>query len=71
MASNRPRKPGATIDGAAAAVARTAAQALPPTTAERAEFDRLYESHLRHLKLKGMRPKTIEAYSRGIRRMGE
>lgn len=71
MASNRPRKPAAAIDPVAAAAARTAAEALPPTAAERAEFDRLYESHLRHLKLKGMRPKTIEAYSRGIRRMGE
>jgi integrase/recombinase XerD len=37
----------------------------------RAEFDQRYDSHLRHLRLKGLRPKTIEAYSRGIRRMGE
>jgi len=48
MASNRPRKPAAAIDPVAAAAARTAAEALPPTAAERAEFDRLYESHLRH-----------------------
>jgi integrase/recombinase XerD len=34
-------------------------------------FDRNYASHLKHLKLKGLQPKTIEAYARGIRRMGE
>lgn len=38
---------------------------------QRAEFDQRYDSHLRHLKLKGLQPKTIEAYSRAIRRMGE
>jgi integrase/recombinase XerD len=37
---------------------------------QRTEFDERYASHLRHLRLKGMQPKTIEAYSRGIRRMG-
>ena len=31
---------------------------------------RLYPSHLTHLKLKGLQPKTIEAYSRAIRRAG-
>ena len=35
------------------------------------DFDRAYESHLKHLRLKGMQPKTIEAYSRAIRRIGE
>ena len=35
------------------------------------DFDRRYQSHLKHLKLQGLQPKTIEAYSRGIRRMGE
>jgi len=35
------------------------------------EFERNYESHLQHLKLKGMQPKTIEAYARAIRRVGE
>jgi len=30
-----------------------------------------YEKHLQHLKLKGLRPKTIEAYSRGMRRISE
>jgi len=35
------------------------------------DFDRDYEQHLKHLKLKGLQPKTIEAYSRAIRRVGE
>ena len=39
--------------------------------AHRAEFDRLYASLLRRLELEGLQPKTVEAYSRGIRRMGE
>ena len=33
-------------------------------------FKRQYESHLKHLRLKGLRPKTIEAYARAIRRIG-
>jgi len=33
-------------------------------------FKRDYESHLKHLRLKGLQPKTIEAYSRGMRRIG-
>ena len=37
----------------------------------RAEFDQRYQSHLKHLKLKGLQPKTIDVYSRAIRRMGE
>ena len=35
------------------------------------DFDRRYQSHLKHLKLQGLQPKTIEAYARAIRRMGE
>jgi site-specific recombinase XerD len=35
------------------------------------DFDRLYQSHLKHLKLKGLQPKTIEAYARAMRRVGE
>ena len=31
-------------------------------------FDTNYELHQKHLKLKGLQPKTIEAYSRAIRR---
>lgn len=38
----------------------------PSTT----DFDRQYQTHLKHLKLKGLQPKTIEAYSRAIRRIG-
>ena len=34
-------------------------------------FDKLYQSHHTHLKLMGMQPKTIEAYGRGMRRIGE
>jgi integrase/recombinase XerD len=40
-------------------------------TASSAHFDRQYQSHLKHLKLKGLQPKTIEAYSRAIRRIGD
>ena len=35
------------------------------------DFDRAYQSQLKHLKLKGLQPKTIDAYSRAIRRIGE
>ena len=34
-------------------------------------FERQYRSHLLHLKLKGLQPKTIDAYARGMRRIGE
>jgi site-specific recombinase XerD len=40
------------------------------TSSSAADFDRLYQSHLKHLKLKGLQPKTIEAYARAIRRAG-
>ena len=33
-------------------------------------FNQQYETHLKHLRLKGLQPKTIEAYSRAIRRVG-
>ena len=36
-----------------------------------AEFDQRYQTHLKHLKLKGLQPKTIDAYARAIRRMGD
>jgi integrase/recombinase XerD len=39
-------------------------------TATSAHFDRQYQAHLKHLKLKGLQPKTIEAYARAIRRLG-
>lgn len=34
-------------------------------------FKQNYQSHLKHLKLKGLQPKTIDAYARAIRRAGE
>lgn len=34
-------------------------------------FKHLYQSHLKHLALKGLQPKTIEAYARAIRRIGD
>lgn len=34
-------------------------------------FDNNYQLLLKHLKLKGLQPKTIEAYSRAIRRTGD
>jgi site-specific recombinase XerD len=41
------------------------------TTTSTEHFDRQYQTHLKHLKLKGLQPKTIEAYSRAIRRVGD
>ena len=35
-----------------------------------AKFKQDYALHLQHLKLKGLQPKTIEAYSRAMRRIG-
>ena len=34
------------------------------------QFKKKYAKHLKHLKLAGYQPKTIEAYARGIRRIG-
>ncbi|MBK1707408.1 recombinase [Halochromatium glycolicum] len=34
------------------------------------QFKRHYEAHLKHLRLKGLQPKTIEAYARAVRRIG-
>jgi len=34
------------------------------------QFNKYYLTHCKHLKLKGLQPKTIEAYSRAIRRIG-
>ena len=33
-------------------------------------FNHNYDLHCKHLKLKGLQPKTIDAYSRGVRRIG-
>jgi len=35
-----------------------------------ADFKRQYDTHLNRLRLKGLQPKTIEAYARAIRRIG-
>ena len=35
-----------------------------------AHFKQNYQAHLQHLKLKGLQPKTIEAYARAVRRVG-
>jgi hypothetical protein len=35
-------------------------------TRTRADFDQRYQTHLKHLKLKGLQPKTIDAYARAI-----
>ena len=40
-------------------------------SASQTNFKRNYQTHLKHLTLKGLQPKTIEAYSRAIRRIGE
>ena len=34
-------------------------------------FEQNYHSHLKHLKLKGLQPKTIDAYSRAVRRVAD
>ncbi|WP_373508827.1 phage integrase N-terminal SAM-like domain-containing protein [Thiocapsa sp.] len=34
------------------------------------QFERHYEAHLKHLRLKGLQPKTIEAYARAVRTVG-
>ncbi len=35
------------------------------------DFEQNYQTHLKRLKLNGMQPKTIEAYSHGVRRAGK
>ncbi len=40
------------------------------TTPFNRNFKYDYQTLLQHLRLKGLQPKTIEAYSRGIRRIG-
>ena len=36
-----------------------------------ATFNAHYQAHLKHLKLKGLQPKTIDAYARAMRRIGK
>jgi len=40
-------------------------------TSSKTIFNQQYQQHLQHLKLKGLQPKTIDAYSRGVRRIGD
>ncbi len=40
-------------------------------TASSTQFEQHYQSHLKHLKLKGLQPKTVDAYARTIRRVGD
>ncbi len=40
-------------------------------TPKNKQFKQYYNLHCKHLKLKGLQPKTIDAYSRAIRRIGE
>ena len=44
---------------------------MPALSSTPTTFERNYQRHLQHLKLKGLRPKTIDAYARAIRRIGE
>ena len=41
------------------------------TASSESNFKQHYQTHLQHLKLKGLQPKTIEAYSRALRRIGD
>jgi len=41
------------------------------TSLSEVNFKQNYQTHLKHLKLKGLQPKTVDAYSRAIRRFGE
>jgi site-specific recombinase XerD len=40
------------------------------TTPSDSNFKQNYQAHLQHLQLKGLQPKTIDAYARAIRRIG-
>ncbi|WP_305910349.1 site-specific integrase (plasmid) [Methylomarinum sp. Ch1-1] len=40
-------------------------------TPNNTKFNHYYALHCKHLKLKGLQPKTIDAYSRAIRRIGD
>ena len=41
------------------------------TTLNDSKFNHYYTQHCKHLRLKGLQPKTVEAYSRAIRRIAE
>jgi integrase/recombinase XerD len=40
------------------------------TASSESNFKQNDQTHLKHLKLKGLQPKTLEAYARAIRRLG-
>jgi len=40
-------------------------------TLSQSSFNKNYQTHLKHLRVKGLQPKTIQAYSRAIRRIGD
>jgi site-specific recombinase XerD len=40
-------------------------------TSNNPQFNHYYELHCKHLKLKGLQPKTIDAYTRALRRIGD
>ncbi len=42
----------------------------PIKTPNNKELKQKYDLHCKHLKLKGLQPKTIDAYARAIRRIG-
>lgn len=44
---------------------------MSPLSPAQQHFEQNYQRHLEHLQLKGIQPKTIDAYSRAIRRIGE
>ena len=46
-------------------------ETLSASAFDTSTFERHYRSHLQHLKLKGLQPKTIDAYARAIRRIGK
>ena len=48
----------------------TARQTTAPQANFPEHFQQQYQSHLKHLKLKGLQPKTIDAYLRNGRRAG-
>ncbi len=41
------------------------------TPSNNKQFNQYYSLHCKHLKLKGLQPKPIDAYTRAIRRIGE
>ena len=46
------------------------AAAAAPVEQHPRPFEVHYQSHLKHLVLKGLQPKTIDAYARAVRRVG-